>query len=81
MLPPMLRSASRHLRHDETTWMTAPGTGNVAPDAVAPPPGHRRFLFDGLRAIAVILIVVFTPASSTSAGSLSCECLSTSTSA
>ena len=40
--------------------MTAPGTGDVAPDAVAPPPGHRRFpLFDGLRAIAVILIVVF----------------------
>lgn len=30
------------------------------PDAVAPPPGHRRFpLFDGLRAIAVTLVVVF----------------------
>jgi peptidoglycan/LPS O-acetylase OafA/YrhL len=34
------------------------GTRGV-PDAVAPPPRHRRFpLFDGLRAIAVITIVV-----------------------
>ncbi|MGH2856544.1 MAG: acyltransferase family protein, partial [Solirubrobacteraceae bacterium] len=39
-----------------------PGTGSgttVAPDAVAPPPGHPRFpLIDSLRAIAAISVVV-----------------------
>ena len=39
---------------------TTPAATDPAPDAVAPPPGHRRFpLFDGLRAIAVALVVVF----------------------
>ena len=36
-----------------------PARGEAVPDAVAPPPRHRRFpLFDGLRAIAVAAIVV-----------------------
>lgn len=35
-------------------------TGGPAPDVVAPPPHHRRFpLFDGLRAVAVLSVVVF----------------------
>ena len=44
-------------RHRPEGAVSATGS---APDVVAPPPHHRRFpLFDGLRAIAVLSVVVF----------------------